>query len=583
MSETPASDPVAESLRLYNSGKGAVSRGDMANAEAIFREAVRVDPANARASHYLASIYLQQNRRAEAETVLINAANRKPLVDSMRMLADIFDTSNRVKQAAICYETILNALPTDVATLIKLGEAREKLEDKAGAIESYRRAMAAKPDDINAVFKYANALGDAELAEAVRAVEDLLARHSGLPERVTILSFLLSRKESSERIRRGEMPYHCARVDELFFSHALEYAKQFEHSTAALYAANPDNVKVRLMHGNAKFCLRDRHAAEALWQPETQPGSVVETVRFSQSFFDELKTFSDADLIRGLPPVLTPLPPRADPRGTLYLSCNAMYFHAFALPMIISLHERSPETSLHMHIMDIDAAGTEQAAAVLKKLGGDKFSLSVERPGLDGNTIPGRCYYHAIRFIRLYDLLRELKSPLWLMDVDAVVNRDLGEMFDMMKGSDASMRIRPGRLEPWNQFNACVVGANPTPTSLAYFRSIAAYTAYFYHRDRLRWGIDQLAMYGVFEDMRDRGQAPALALLGEREVDYNYRDGGFIWCNSGAPKFKHLQRIAGGATSSIVDERNKFSQVFERYWKQTQALGAGSSQPFVLK
>src|SRR4051812_27810518 len=119
MAETPASDPVAESLRLYNSGKGAVSRGDLANAEAIFREAVRLDPANARASHYLASIYLQQNRRAEAETVLVNAANKTPLVDSMRMLADIFDTSNRVKQAVVCYETILNALPTDIATLIK--------------------------------------------------------------------------------------------------------------------------------------------------------------------------------------------------------------------------------------------------------------------------------------------------------------------------------------------------------------------------------------------------------------------------------------------------------------------------------
>ena len=196
--------------------------------------------------------------------------------------------------------------------------------------------------------------------------------------------------------------------------------------------------------------------------------------------------------------------------------------------------------------------------------------------------MPGRCYYHAIRFIRFYNLLRELKSPLWLMDVDAVVNRDLGDMFDMMKGADAAMRIRPGRLEAWSQFNACVVGANPTPASLAYFRSIAAYTAYFYHRDRLRWGIDQLAMYGVFEDMRDRGQVPALALLGEREVDYDYRDDGFIWCNSGVPKFKHLQRIASGTNSSIVDERNKFSQVFERYWKQTQALGAGSSKPFVL-
>ena len=555
----------------------------MANAEANFREAIRLDPANARASHYLASIYLQQNRRAEAETVLVNASSKGPLVDSMRMLADIFDTSNRVKQAAVCYEIILNTLPTDYVTLIKLGEAREKLEDKAGACDCYRRAMAVKPEDINAAFKYADAVWSTDPGDGVRALEELLARHKGLPERVTILNFLLGRKEWFERIQHGEMPYHCARLDELFFNHALPVAKQFEQETAALYAAKPGNARASAMLGNAKFCLRDRHGAEALWQPETQTGFITEAVRFSPSFYDELKTFSDADLVRGLPPLITPLTPRPHPRGTLYLSCNAMYFHAFALPMIVSLHERSPETPLHMHIMDIDEAGTDHAANILRKLGGDKFSLSVERPGLDGNTIPGRCYYHAIRFIRFYDLLRELNSPLWLMDVDAVVNRDLGELFDMLNGSDVAMRIRPGRLEPWNQFNACVVGANPTPASFSYFRFIAAYTAHFYHRDKLRWGIDQLAMYGVFEDMRDRGQAPTLALLGEREVDYNYREDGFIWCNSGAPKFKHLQRIASGATSSIADERNKFSQVFEHYWKETQALGGGTPPAFRMK
>ena len=579
MPEIPTSDPAAESLRLYQSGKAAVSRQDLGNAEAIFREAIRLDPANARASHFLASIYLQQNRRADAETVLVNAANKNPLVDSMRMLAEIFDTSNRVKQAAICYETILNAIPTDYPALIKLGEAREKLEDKAGATDCYRRAMAAKPDDITAVFKYADIMSSTNPEEGVRALEALLARHTELPNRITILNMLVVRKECWERIKRGEMPYHCARVDELLFNYASDYAKQFEQMTAALYAANPDKLQPRLVHGNAKFAVRDRHAAEALWQPETQVGNVGENVRFSPAFYDELKTFSDEDLVRGLPPLLTLLQPRPDPNGTLYLSCNAMYFHAFALPMIISLRERSPQTSLHMHIMDIDAAGADNAANILKKLGGDKFSLSVERPGLDGNTMPGRCYYHAIRFIRFYNLLRELNTPLWLMDVDAVVNRDLGEMFDMMKGADAAMRIRPGRLEPWSQFNACVVGANPTPASFNYFRAIAAYTAYFHQRNNVRWGIDQLAMYGVFEDMRDRGQAPVLTLLGEREVDYDYRDDGFIWCNSGIPKFKHLQRIASGATTSIADDRNKFSQVFERYWKETQALG-GSSPTF---
>ena len=583
MTETAATDQAARSVELYNHGKTAVAGGDVAQAEALFREAIRLDAANARASHYLATILLRQNRRPEAETVLMEAASNRPLLDSLRLLADIFDTSNRPKQAIACYNAILQAVPADYPALIKLGEAYEKRDDKAAEAECYRRAMSVRPDSMDAVFKYADAIWNIDPADAIRVLEDLLARRNALPERVSILGFMLGRKEWFERMKRGEMPYHCARLDELFFNYASDYAKEFERSIAAICAANPDNAGIRLTHGTAKFCLKDRHAAEALWQPETQTGSIWETVRFSPSFYDEIKTFTDADLVQGLPPVETPLPPRPHAAGTLYLSCNALYFHAFALPMIVSLHERSPGTRLHMHIMDINPAGASYAADMLKKLGGDKFSLSIERPGLDGNTMPGRCYYHAIRLIRFYDLLRSLNSPLWLMDVDAVVNRDLGELFGMLQGDDVAMRIRPGRLEPWNQFNACVIGANPTPGAFAYFRQIAAYTAYFHHRDKLRWGIDQLAMYGVFADMQDRGEAPAVTLLGEREVDYNYREDGFIWCNSGIAKFRHLQRIASGATSSIVDERNKFSQVFERYWKQTQTISGGSAPPLLFK
>ncbi len=572
MTANPASTDQAE--KLYQDGKLAVSRNDFAGAETMFRHALQLDSSHVRALHFLASVMVQQNRRADAEALLIQAVPQGVLMDSLRLLAEIFETSDRLLQATTCYEGILQNVPTDYGALMKLGELREKQEDKAGACDFYRRAMAAQPANIDAVFKYADAVWGTNPEDAVRALETLLTNHGGTAERrASILAFLMVRKEWWERIRRGEMPYHCARLDELFFNYAGSYLQQLKEDAAAVVAADPANARARALLGTAEFCLKDRHAAEAQWQPETRQGSIWETVRFSPSFYDQLKTFSDEDLVRGLPPVQTLLPPQPDAKGTLYLSCNEMYFRAFALPMIISLHERSPATSLHMHIMDIDPAGANFAASTLKKLSGEKFSLSVERPGLDGNTMPGRCYYHAIRLIRFYGLLRDLKCPLWLMDVDAVVNRSLTDLFDMMRGNDVAMRIRPGRLEAWNQFNACVVGANPSDKALAYFKLIAAYTAYFHQRDKLRWGIDQLAMYGVFADMQDRGQAPTLTLLGEREVDYDYRDDGFIWCNSGAPKFKHLQRIASGGIIP-ADERNKFSQVFEQYWKQTQELSA---------
>ena len=155
----------------------------------------------------------------------------------------------------------------------------------------------------------------------------------------------------------------------------------------------------------------------------------------------------------------------------------------------------------------------------------------------------------------------------------------------MLSDKDAAMRIRPARIEPWNQFNACIVGASMTPASLEYFHLVAAYIAYFHKEKLLRWGIDQLAMYGVFADMQDRGRAPTLALLGDREVDYDYRDDGFVWCNSGAAKFRHLARISNPKSMPMADfEGNRFVEVFEQYWKKTEAIVhslnlSGQAQP----
>jgi hypothetical protein len=373
------------------------------------------------------------------------------------------------------------------------------------------------------------------------------------------------------------MAFHASSIGELFFDYAANELEEYEQVNASRAAANPGDANARIDLGTAKFSRGDRFAAETLFRSVPNiKGHVLENVRFDPAFYDELRKFGRDGLLQGLPPLenLTPLPRSA--AGVLYLSCNFTYFRAFALPMLVSLREKSPHTPVHIHIMDATEDEARFAVAFTNRLMAEMVAISVERPNL--RTAPpmeARCYYHAIRFIRLLQHLETYGVPLWLMDVDAVVNRDLNELFGLLAGSDVSMRIRPGRMEPWNQFNACVVGWSTTAPSHEYLHLIAAYVAYFHQRKALRWGIDQLAMYGAFMDMRDRGADPRLALLGEREVDYLYRDDGFIWCNSGAAKFRHLQRIQKSMDVALVDpEREKFVAAFERYWRETQRIAA---------
>ena len=222
----------------------------------------------------------------------------------------------------------------------------------------------------------------------------------------------------------------------------------------------------------SRFCLNDRHAAGEMFESlrESFSGHTFETVNFSPTFYDNLRRFSADDLTRGLPPLLnlTDLP--SDSGGVLYLSCNFFYFRAFALPMICSLRHKSPHTPVHLHIMDASESEAKFAIDFCTLLKLPRFAVSVERPGLQSaKQMEARCYYHAVRFIRLYQHIQAYRCPLWLMDVDAIVNRDLSELFAMLGDNDAAMRVRPGRIEPWNQFNASCVGSRPTPRGIGIF------------------------------------------------------------------------------------------------------------------
>jgi len=571
-----ASEDADALMRL---GVEALGAGKFQDAVTLLEQAAQLAPADPVILHNLGCALFSAKRMPEAEKALHQSAG---ITNSPLTWVILGETQERLGQPARafqCYERALKSSPDYYRALVKLGALKEAMGDKPGGRDCYELALQARPRDLHAMTRYTALAFDKELKKVVDLWEDALA-HVGdnLDARANILEQLVCKKEWSERIKRGEMPYHASRPEELFFNYALDHVHDLDATQQARMAANPHHASTRVAAGLAKFCLKERHEAERLFRsvPERIAGHILEAVRFEPTFYNELRSFTDADLTRTLPPVVDVAPLTPDGKGILYLSCNFTYFRAFASPMAVSLRERSPNTPVHIHIMDASEEETALAFQFMKKLAPMRFGLTVERPGLTAApSAEARSYYHAVRFIRYYEHLRHYGTPLWLMDVDAVINRDLGPLFAMLDNNDIAVRIRPGRLEPWNQFNACVVGAGTSDNSFEYLRLIAAYLAYFFQRKELRWGIDQLAMYGVFADMEDRGAAPRLALLGEREVDYEYRDDGFVWCNSGAAKFQHLQRLCNPGSLPMANfEDNKFVGVFERYWNESERINA---------
>ncbi len=568
----PSPEPTADAC--WQNAKEAAQRGDVAEAEKWFRQCAALQPNYPHAALNAGILAMQRGDLAAAEPLLRQAVTTQATLESISAWAGLLEAAGQLEKAQDCLRSILKSMPTHGPTLRKIGELAERKGDRATARSHYRQAMDADPKDVGAAVKYAIASWEDDPAVTASVLDEGLVRFANDEvRRAELLSGLLIYKEFHERLKHGLMPYHATSVDELFFKFCAPEFADYRQLALDTAAKHPNNAHALLRKFLTLFCSRDRPGAQQVLEilKPALAGKIWETVTFDPAFYRMLENFDDQMLLAGLPPVSQIIEPSFSDAPVAYLSCNHTYFVNFCVPMLRSLADRSPGGQVHIHIMDISQADVIAATSLCQSLN-LRVGLSVEQPGVDKKSnMEARCYYHAIRFIRYYHHLKHYGRTLWLMDVDALFNRDPQEMYQVLGDRDAAMRIRAGRFEPWNQFNACIVAATLHPASVLYFRLIAAYVAHFFQHGQLRWGIDQLAMYGVYEYLRDEGRAPTLAFLDDRAINYDYRDDGIVWCNSGKNKFFHLKRNPDGSLVTDDPDRAKYLKLFDKYYVPANA------------
>jgi predicted O-linked N-acetylglucosamine transferase (SPINDLY family)/Flp pilus assembly protein TadD len=552
---------------LQSRATAAAQSGDLDLAEQLILSAVELEPQNANILDLTARIMLLRGKGDDAETYARRAVAVQPLIPFGLTLAEALRVRGYLAGAESFFNSILQGNPNEPRALIGLADICEQTGRTSLAAKYYEAALKNDPANMSVAIKFSRQLGPSDLQRGLSALQNAVPQHT-VPPRAQLAFFnhFAPFKEQAQRASCGRMPYHVADLSEMFFNFASAERDRYEQAADTLLAQDLTDVEALGAKAACVFAKGQIQAAAPLFSKlaALRPGTAFENVTFDAAFYEHLERMTDADILNRLPPVTAVLTPTFKQQPIVYLSCNHRYFIEFARPMLLSMNATSPGTQVHLHVMDADTAAIQAIKTFCEKLSNIVMAVSVEAPGLAFADINiARAYYHAIRLIRMYELLTKYQQPLWMMDVDALIHRNLTDLLNGLAQHDVAFRARPGRWEPWNQFNASVFAVAPTTKGAHYLRLIAAYIAKFYQQDALRWGIDQLAMYGVYLHLQKDHRQPSPYLLGQIAVDYEYRDDGFVWCNSGIGKFGQQGLLA---TEAAADgHQNKYLNLLKEY------------------
>ena len=173
--EKPALDCGRNQLSL---GALFFQRGYLDQAETSFQQALRDDPTSAEAVYGIGSIYLNQNKNADAREMFERSVQLKPnypetLPDAWNNLGVLATRENHIDEAINLFQKALRINPNHLLSLDNLGNAYRAQKRWAEAQQVLEQAVRIAPDDSEA--NYSLGMVFAQTNETAKA-EDYLHR-----------------------------------------------------------------------------------------------------------------------------------------------------------------------------------------------------------------------------------------------------------------------------------------------------------------------------------------------------------------------------------------------------------------------
>jgi len=317
---------------------------------------------------------------------------------------------------------------------------------------------------------------------------------------------VLQQIERTARIERQLPPDHVTEWNHFPFTFAKKQVDRFAVAAQQYTLQQPDLPGGFAANAFAQVLVGDYAAADTAMArfQELKPSDPIARMRFA---------VRPALPLLDLPDVVGDWPTHP----ALFVACDPEYYRMFALSFMRSLATATPGARLHLHLM-----GEAQRLPPEIDL---NISMTSENPAafLAQFGISAPHYYHAARIARLAEAL-EAAACLVMVDIDSLVMQD---MASLLEEPLTGLRVRPGRIEPWNQFSACIMRG--TTQSLPYFKAAA---------DIVRrmigfpfWGLDQYALFAAALPNR-----PDIRLFGPDVVSVTEDVPGMFWMTAGKKK-----------------------------------------------
>lgn len=407
------------------------------------------------------------------------------------------------------------ALQPSAAIYRALSKMRRNAGDKAGSQRAIREGLARFPLDVSLARDCGDQAAATLAQDAMRAAVPAL---EGDPAKRSEILRYLTEVQAGRNRRAARLAPEATGWDDLVRWADPDGMAAFASSLESELAGPAPRAEAASERAMAAVAQMDWEGAERWFAQARQRPThgVADVATFDPAFFQRLERMTDEDIWSPFPPTFEIVGRSTWPAGMIYVSCDPKYFELFMPRFLDSLVDAGAETGVHVHLLD----GTEQdwirLAGSLR--GYEQISVSITAEGGQRRNFLGpfaRYYYHAARYVRFHQYLRQNLRPAWIMDVDLVAESDPARMFELLESHDFAATSSAVSLEPWAKFRAGLVGIAPTVAGLRYSRLVAAYISHWFRKGNLQWGIDQLALFAAYFYLEHRGVAPETRFLGE--------------------------------------------------------------------